>query len=123
MKPIIFAALLALSTLPTANGAGELDSSSNNGVALDEHLPGSDRNDDACAKENVFVLAEVRKVIESNRANKVEELSLDPDYSRDKDSYLANAVVAARAQRFSLGIIVTLQPDAKGRKTLVAFVD
>lgn len=69
------------------------------------------------------MLTEVRKELESNSANKVAELSIDPDYGRDKESYLVNAVVAAQEQRFSLGVIVTLQPVANGWKTLVAFVD
>ena len=90
---------------------------------LDEHLPASDPNDSARPKETAFVLTEVRKVIESNPANKVVELSIDPDYTYDKDGYLVNAVVAAQERRFSLGVIVTLQPVANGWKTLVAFVD
>jgi hypothetical protein len=127
VKPIFIAALLTLSSLPTAIRSGEPDArpdlQSNRAVALDEHLPASGRNDHTRPKETAFVLAEVRKAIESNPANKVVELSLDPDYSRDKDSYLVNAVVAAQEQRFSLGVIVTLQPVANGWKTLVAFVD
>ena len=75
MKPIFIAALLALSSLPTATRAGEPDARpdplSSKIVALDENSPAADRNDHAGPKECAFVLTEVRKVLESNPANKV----------------------------------------------------
>jgi acetylornithine deacetylase/succinyl-diaminopimelate desuccinylase-like protein len=127
VKPIFIAALLALAALPTATWADEPnalpDRQDNKVVALDENLPASHSNNDARSKEPAIVLAEVRKVLESNPANTVVELSIDPDYTYDKDGYLVNAVVAAQERRFSLGVIVTLQPGATGRKTLMAFVD
>jgi hypothetical protein len=113
--------------LPTSSEAGEpdprLDPLANKIAVSDEHLPAVGKDSDARPNETAFVLAEVREEIESNPANKVVGLTIDPNYSCDKDSYLVNAVVVAREQRFSLGVIITLQLDAKGRKTVVAFVD
>ena len=70
-----------------------------------------------------FVLAEVRKLLETNPESQVAELSVDPGYAGAEDSYLVNVVMEAHEQKLLLGVLVTLRSGENGWETTFGFVD
>jgi len=77
----------------------------------------------ASQKETDFVLAEVRKLLESNPGSQIAELSLDPDYDGEEDTFLVNVVLEAHECRFTVGVMVKLHPIANGWETSLGYVD
>jgi len=70
-----------------------------------------------------FVLAEVRKLLETNPESQVAELSIDRGYAGAEDSYLVNVVMEAHEQKLLLGVLVTLRSGENGWETTFGFVD
>ena len=70
-----------------------------------------------------FVLAEVRKHLETNRQSQVTGLSVDPDYRSGDDTYLVSVLLEAHELKCTLGVLVTLHPVVNGWKATMGFID
>jgi hypothetical protein len=74
-------------------------------------------------KQIDFVLAEVRKQLEPNPETEIVDLTIDPDYKGAADTYLVNVVLDAHGRKLTLGVMVTVQQNAKGPQALLGFID
>ena len=77
----------------------------------------------AAQKETDFVIAEVRKLLESNPETEVVELAIDPDYKGAAGTYLVNVVLDAHGRKLTLGVIVSVPHRVENLQTTMAFID
>jgi hypothetical protein len=76
--------------------------------------------------ENAFVLSAVRQNLEGlepHPVTKIIEMSIDPEYSGEKDSYLVNVVLKTQEQKFQVGVMVTAHKKANGWDVSLAYLD
>ena len=121
-KPLIVLAVSIVSLMPFAVGAAPAEES----VPRQSVAPGEELSAKTQAKEPgkiAFVLAEVRKRIETNPKNQVTELLVDPDFRGEDDIYLVNVLLTTEELKYTLGAVVTLRPAANGWVATVGFVD
>jgi hypothetical protein len=120
---MVAAVLLATFAWPTSGWAGAPDETGDHLVAEEAaaNAPAATSRDRA--ERTGFVLAEVRRAIESNPANKVLSLSIDPDYRGGKDTFLVNVILTTQERETTLGVIVTCRPASQGWKSELAFVE
>jgi hypothetical protein len=121
-KRLISFGILAVAVMSFALGVAKAEVSvSKQSEAPMQALP--DKWQPKDPEKVAFVLAEVRKQLETNPKNQIAELSVDPDFRGNDDVYLVNVILTAYELQYSLGAVVKLRPAASGWATTVAFVD
>jgi hypothetical protein len=126
-KRSVFLSLLVLGiALPTASGIDPVTQTSpqnHDRKEMSQAVTAEGVPIHGSQKEIEFVLAEVRKTLDSNPYTEVVELLVDPDYHGVDGAYLVNVILNAQGRKILVGVIVTLRPVANQWETTMEFVD